>query len=70
MYSDWAKGGTTNESGFDSRQGDSYLPQNVQNGFGANPASYSARTRDHFSGVKLPWREVDLSPAYRAEVQN
>jgi len=61
----------TNESGFDSRQGDSYLPQNVQNGLGANSASYSARTRGYFPGVKLPWREVDLSaPAYSAEGQN
>ena len=69
-YSDRAKVWTTNEPGFNFRQGDSYLPQNVQNGSGANPASSSARTRGYFPGVKLPWHEVDLSPAHSVEVQN
>jgi hypothetical protein len=42
----------------------------VQNGSGAQPASYLMGTRGSFPGVKRPEREADHSPPSSAEVKN
>jgi hypothetical protein len=42
----------------------------VQNGSGANPASYPMGTRDLSLGLKRPGREADHSPPSSAVVKN
>jgi hypothetical protein len=45
------------------------LHHHVQNGSGAQPASYPISTRGSFPGVKLPGHEADHSPPSSAEVK-
>jgi hypothetical protein len=54
---------------FPAGAGNFSLHHRVQNGSGAHPASYPARTRGFSLEVKRPGREADHSPRTSAEVK-
>jgi hypothetical protein len=64
-------GWTIGVLGFDSRRElvIFLFHHRVQNGPGADPASYPVGTRGSFLGVKRPGRESDNSPPSSAEVK-
>jgi hypothetical protein len=54
---------------FPARAGNFSLHHRVQNGSGAQPASYQMGTRGSFPGLKRPGREADHSTPSSAEVK-
>jgi hypothetical protein len=55
---------------FPAGAGNFSLHHRVQNGSGAQPASYPMTTGGLFLGIKVPGREADFSPPSSAEVKN